>query len=283
MANPGATQPDLVSDLGRLQKRLDDLERKPAPTSLYDPYPSVEWGAIGRPRVSGNVWASCGVSNVTGGKFDRIEAKFLTDWVFNGRSEAEIRIAAFKHSHTTQNKTCVAASSTIRLTGNWNATATTGPVVGLGKWRWIHGLPRGWNVDDDDTDSIYTIELQHRNPDDCLQTADATNDVQVWGFWKREKDNATGWTPSYVVSAEDNANRAAGLKFTDPAPSVGWVSAPDRGFVWDGAYSVSNMHYCVGMPAEQLPEASESGWFWYAGGDMEFVRQPNINEDYFTF
>lgn len=283
MANPGATQPDLVSDLGRMQKRLDDLERKPAPTSLFDTYPSVEWGAIARPLVSGNIWTSCGVSNVTGGKFDRIEAKFLTDMIFNARSEAEIRIAAFKHSHANQSKTCVAASSTVRLTGNWNATETTGPVVGLGKWRWMHGLPRGWNVDTDDEDAIYTIELQHRNPDDCLQKGDITDDTQVFGYFKQEATNAAQWAAAYIVSAADSKDRGAGLTFTDPAPSMGWVSVPDRGFVWDGAYKVSNMHYCVGMSADQLPEASETGWFWYAGGDTEFVRQPNINEGYMSF
>jgi hypothetical protein len=228
------------------------------------------------------------VSNVTGGKFDRIEAKFITDWILNGRSEAEIRIAAFKHSHANQSKTCVSASSTVRLTGNWVADETTGRVnVGLGKWRWMHGLPRGWNVDTDDEDAIYTIELQHRNPDDCLQVVDPS--TQVLAYTKKSNEAAPAplgvWDPIYVdndpsgtyrMIAERRDRNASG---DWPGKAI-WVTTEPG---WDGAYSVSNMHYCVGMSSDQLPEATETGWFWYSGGDAEFTRQPNIEEGYMGF
>ncbi|MFB7420786.1 hypothetical protein ACFC1L_40120 [Streptomyces sp. NPDC056210] len=255
-----------------MQKRLDDLERRPAPTSLYDTYPCVEWAAIGRGKVGDNVWSSCGIANVTGMKFDRVEAKFTTNKILATRSEAEIRIAAFKHSHNTQYKVCVAASTTVRLTGNWGATIDVG-AIGMGKWRWIHGLPIGWNVDTDDQDSIYTIELQHRNPDDCLQTPEDPEQAFVWLKRKSATPDSkfgikgvAGTPPLWVIGQADGG-----------AQPVGWR---DIGSLWDGSYQVSTMHYCAGMSAEQLPEATESGWFWYSGGDAEYVRQPDINERY---
>lgn len=242
----------------------------------------MEWAATGRPRVEGNLWTSCGIANVTGGKFDRVEVKFITDFVISLRSEAEIRLAAFKHSHANQSKTCVAATSTVRLTGNWVGDQETGRVVvGTGKWRWIHGLPRGWNVDPEDEDAIFTIELQHRNPDDCLQTPDPAQPInQVFSFFKKSNEDASRFAAKFVHDKDNAGDIAAGLSWTGDQPSWGWVPIPDNIDRWNGAYSVSNMHYCVGMTAEQIPEASESGWFWYSGGDAEFVRQPNKDEDY---
>jgi hypothetical protein len=285
MAKPGMTQPDLVSDLSTLQKRLDDLERKPVPTSLYDSYPCMNWETVGRNVVGGNQWSSVGVANVTGLKYDRVEAKFLADKIVAERSEAELRLAAFKHSHTTQAKTCIAASSTVRLTGNWDATPTNS-AVGLGKWRWIHNIPRGWNVDSDDLDAIYTIELQHRYNDATWPKPEPEPDrAMLWGFWKMESEDGKVFNPEFVRDKEDGGRIAAGLSWAAGTnqPHMGWVDIPSNVSNWDGTYRISNMHYCVGMAAEQLPEATEAGWFWYSGGDVEIVRQPDITEAYINF
>lgn len=51
MARPGTTEPDLVGELRKLQGRLDALERKPVPQSIYDRYPATESQAPGRPRM----------------------------------------------------------------------------------------------------------------------------------------------------------------------------------------------------------------------------------------
>lgn len=280
MAKPGSTQPDLVTELARMQKRLDDLERRPVPTSLYDSYPCIEWAAVNRQSVYGNLWSSCSISNVTGMKFDRIEARFITNDVVAERSEAELRLAAFKYSHVTRNKTCVAASKTVRLTGNGDAS-TGGSTVGTGKWRWIHGLPRGWDLDNDSSEVVYTIELQHRNPNDCLRYPDEAPYRQLYGFSKLAQESGEQWTAAYVRSASDPDAFAAGLKWgSNTAPQLGWYNLPQGGYLWNGAYSISNLHYCVGMAEEQLPEATEDGYFWYAGGNVEVVRPPNTQEAY---
>ncbi|WP_406379032.1 hypothetical protein [Streptomyces sp. NBC_00197] len=203
-----------------MKQRLDYLERAPSPDTNYDTYPTVEWAAVSRQATGGNVWSSCGIANVSGPGFDRVEVKFITDRVIPARSESEIRLAAFRHSAESGEKTCIAASSTFRLTGNYGVSGTTSG-IGIGKIRWVHGIPIGWDADEDGVGSIYTVELQHRNPNDCPMTGDSS---------------------------------------------------------WDGAYKVSNMLYCVGMPTEQLPDASPSGWFWYEGGNTEVVRQPDITE-----
>lgn len=226
MPRPGQTKPDLVSELRRMQDRLSAVERRPVLGSAFDTYPCMEWETTSRPRQAGNVWTSCGIANVTGVSFDRVEAKFTADRIIPARSEVEIRIAAFRHPHDTFAKECIGASSAVRLTGNYSVVGTKSGMGG-GKWRWIHGLPYGWDADETgDSSSIYTIELQHRNPDDCTQTSDST---------------------------------------------------------WDGAYKISNMHYCAGLPEEQIPDASESGWFWYAGGDYEVVRQADTEEAFMTY
>ncbi len=275
MARPNTTSPDLVSDLREIKSRLDALERKPIPQSIYDQYPSIEWSAIGRGRVAGNVWSSCGVANVTGLKYDRVEVKYITDRIITGRSEAEVRLAAFRHDHANQFKECIAATRTVRLTGSTNR------VLGVGKWRWIHGIQFGWDYTDAD-DAVYTIELQHRNPDDCPQTADPN--YEVFNYYKRTNQNEDPdlgvWSPINIVNDQSNSyrmiaeRRPQGSSFNAPA---GWIEIPGA---WDGSYNMSNMHYCVGLTQERLPEATVPGWQWFVGGGAVHARDANINEPY---
>ncbi|MFJ8394385.1 hypothetical protein [Streptomyces sp. NPDC094144] len=280
MARPGTTEPDLVGDLRTIKARLEALERKPVPQATFDQYPAVEWAATGRPRVSGNVWTSCSMANVTGLKYDRVELKYITDWILKGRSEAEVRVAAFRHSSTSQFKECISASSVTRLVGG------TSRVVGVGKVRWIHGIQFGWDYTDAD-DAIYTIELQHRNPDDCPQAPDPSTQV----FAPNKKSDKAAPSGFGQIFFNDGANAGQWIwgnmlkyvngKWSDdgtPA-SYGWNNIPGA---WEGSYNISNMHYCVGLPQDRLPSATTEGWHWYVGGEAKFVRAGNINEPTFS-
>ncbi|QPB09556.1 hypothetical protein CPT_Sycamore_016 [Streptomyces phage Sycamore] len=279
MARPGTTEPDLVGELRKMQGRLDALERAPVPQTVFDQYPSVEWAAQGRPMVSGNRWTSCGVANVSGMKFDRVEVKYITDWILKGRSEAEIRLAAFRHDYASQFKECISTTDVVRLVGGTR-------VVGVGKWRWIHGIGFGWDYTDDDN-AIYTIELQHRNPDDCLQKEDPS--TQLFAPYKNsDKAAPSGFDQLFYNNGANqgvwiwsNLMKYANSKWSnDGTPAdYAWNSIPGN---WDGAYSVSNMHYCVGLSQERLPGASEKGYHWYVGGESKFVRAGDIAEPYLS-
>lgn len=45
-----------------------------------------------------------------------------------------------------------------------------------------------------------------------------------------------------------------------------------------GSYSISAMHYCVGLPAERIPEATAKGWAWIRGTNGGWGRDPDITE-----
>lgn len=277
MARPGTTSPDLVSELRAMKTRLEALERKPIPQTSYDQYPCVEWAATPRGPVADNKWSSVSVANVTGLRYDRVESKFLAYDVRAGRSEAEVRLAAFRHSYNSSLKECISATSTVRLTGNTNG------VVAVCKWRWIHGIEFGWDYTDSD-DAIYTIELQHRNPNDCPRTEDPGTDVFAWN----KPSNKSGdpdlsvWSPIHIANDSGNdyrfigERRPRGGSMNAPA---GWVRVSDG---WDGRYNLSQMHYCVGVPQDRAPNAAVPGWFWIVGGGVEFARGPNINEPVFS-
>ncbi|MEW1550955.1 hypothetical protein [Streptomyces tsukubensis] len=206
---------------------------------------------------------------MTGLKYDRIECKFITFNIVAARSEAEVRLAAFRHAYDSSLKECVSATSTVRLTGN---TANT---ISVAKFRWIHGIQFGWDYTDDDS-AIYTIELQHRNPNDLPARADDYR--QVYGFSKLSKTTAPEGGALAMPNNTDFAT--AVVSQTRPGVGLGWWRIGDD--AWDGRYSISQMHYCVGMSQERLPTASTSGWFWNVGGGARFVRDPNINEPYFN-
>lgn len=136
-----------------MKRRLSAVERAPAPETKFDRYPTTEWAPVPRDRLGGTTWASAGIANVTGVSYDRVELKFLTDSIVTGRAEAEIRVAAFKHSGTSRE--CVSASRTMHIRG-LNPSPGTGTCV----VRWIHGIPHGWDYSTGE--AVYTIELQHR-------------------------------------------------------------------------------------------------------------------------
>ncbi|QDQ14318.1 hypothetical protein [Streptomyces spectabilis] len=209
------------------------------------------------------------MANVTGLKYDRVEAKFVTYNVRSNRSEAEVRLAAFRHSYSAGTKECVSATNTVRLIGNQANT------VSVCKWRWMHGIQFGWDYTESDS-AVYTIELQHRNPNDCPQEPDDYR--QVYGFSKLSKTN----TPDGGALAMPNNDQfsTAVLSNTRPGTAIGWYRIGDN--IWEGKYEVSQMHYCVGLDQERLAEASPEGWFFIVGGDARTVRAPNVNEPYFS-
>ncbi|MFI2242381.1 hypothetical protein [Streptomyces chrestomyceticus] len=275
MARPNTTTPDLVADLRDIQNRLDALERRPVPQTVFDQYPTTEWEAVGRDNVYGNIWTSCGIANVTGLKYDRVEVKYITDAVIKGRSEAEIRLAAFRHEYGSQFKKCVSATSVMHLTGE------TAGTVCVGKWRWIHSIQFGWDYTDEDN-AVYTIELQHRYPNGMQQKPDKPPVMQMYGFMKMSDQNAS-WSGGLLQGDGANNTWAPGLRPANGGvPAYGWVDVQDRDSVWDGSHRISNMHYCVGMPQERLPDASVEGWHWYTGSSR-VGRAGNVNEEYLQF
>jgi hypothetical protein len=262
-----------VGELRAIKAQIAALERKPVPQTIFDQYPTSEWAAVGRGQVFANTWSSCGIANVTGLKYDRVEVKYITDRILQGRSEAEVRLAAFRHEANTQYKECVSASNTVRLVGE------SARHLDVGKWRWIHGIEFGWDYTDTDN-AIYTIELQHRNPNDCPQAADDPAVTQVHAYYKMS-DAPTPWTSDLLQGDGGNGVWAPGLRpYNGGVASVGWVDVQDTNAAWDGSYSISNMHYCVGMSQERLPSATEDGWHWYTGPAV-FARSANVNEEYY--
>ncbi|MFF2406714.1 hypothetical protein [Streptomyces sp. NPDC058092] len=263
--------PSLVNELSELKRRMSAIERAPAPVNKFDRYPSVEWAAVGRGRLGQNEWSSCGIANVTGMVFDRVEVKYITDRIIKGRSEAEIRLAAFRHYGNAQREV-VSASATMWVGGETNR------VIGTGTIQWIHGIPFGWDYADDTT--IYTIELQHRYAS-ASQTPDKVNVRQMFGYSKMSNENLKN--TDGIISNPDGKIWAPGLSaISGGVPYYGWVDVEDRNDVWDGSYNISNMHYCVGLPAERLPNASVKGNFWYRGtSNIKGVRDPDITEPVF--
>ncbi|MEU3448522.1 hypothetical protein AB0H29_15040 [Streptomyces thermolilacinus] len=256
-----------MNELAEVKRRLSAIERAPVPVNKFDRYPVIEWAAQGRPPVSGNVWTSVGISNATGLTFDRVEVKFITDWLLTGKREAEVRLAAFRHTGNAQRE-IVSASATLGLTGN--TTRNVGVVV----LRWVHGIPYGWDYADDTT--IYTIELQHRykkgpeNPKGrdiyaiAAPEGSAINgNILNWGY-KQDDGGKWWWVPTYRDGSPW-------------APDFVTVPNPD-----EGSYSISAMHYCVGLPQERIPEATAYGWHWRRGTNGAWLRDPDITEPYFS-
>ncbi|MER5258530.1 hypothetical protein [Streptomyces sp. NPDC002855] len=260
--------PSLVNELAEVKRRLAAIERAPTPVNSFDRYPQVEWAAQPRPEVGSNMWSSFGVANVTGLVFDRVEVKFIADWLLTGKREAEVRLAAFRH-------TGKAEREIVSASGVFNLTGLTSRRIAVCVMRWVHQIPYGWDYDDDTT--IYTIELQHRykkgpeNPKGqtfyaiAAPEGTAVNDgILNWGY-KQDDDGKWWWVPTYRANSK-------------------W--APDFLTVpsWDeGTYSLSSMHYCVGLPAERIPEASAYGWAWVRGSNGEWGRGPDITEPHFGF
>ncbi|MFF3557318.1 hypothetical protein ACFYXL_28375 [Streptomyces tsukubensis] len=251
-----------MNELAELKRRLSAIERAPAPESRFDRYPVVEWATRGRPPTGGNIWSSVGVANVTGMTFDRVETKFITDNLYTGRREAEVRLAAFRHTGRAERE-IVSASSVLNLTG------TTNRVVGVVVMRWVHGIPFGWDYDTATT--VYTIELQHRyrkGPEDpkgrTMYTIAAPEGSAVdgnilnWGyqdnFWITSYKTGSPWAPDFVTVP--NAD--------------------------EGSYNISPMHYCVGLPQTRIPEADEKGWAWTRGTNSSWGRDPDITEPHMS-
>ncbi|WP_282793680.1 hypothetical protein [Streptomyces sp. CC224B] len=257
----------MVNELAELRRRLAAVERAPAPVTKFDRYPAVEWAAQGRPPVGGNIWSSVGIANVTGLTFDRVEVKFITDHLYAGRREAEVRLAAFRH-------TGMAGREIVSASGVLNLTGDTDRNVGVVIMRWVHGIPYGWDYADDTT--IYTIELQHR--------------------YRKGPENRRGTTFYAIAAPQGTDTNGNILNFGHTQDDGGkwwWVPTYRKDSPWapdfvtipnadNGAYSISALHYCVGLPAERIPEATPKGWAWVRGGGHSWGRDPDIREPHFS-
>ncbi|MFE4367949.1 MULTISPECIES: hypothetical protein [unclassified Streptomyces] len=216
---------------------------------------------------------------MSGLKYDRLELKFITDRMIKGRSEAEMRVAAFRHAYGTQFKECISASSVMTIHGPSDGSRS----IGIGKIRWIHGVQFGWDYTDAD-DAIYTIELQHRNPDSVPMKGDPGR--QLYAFSKLTTENeSTGigdWRPMNISNDSSNSYRMLAERRAQGSSNwtanSGWYQID---IPWDGSYNISNMHYCVGLPQERLPDATTAGWFWYSGGTFDITRPGDIAEPYY--
>ncbi|MFI6861302.1 hypothetical protein ACIBKZ_15605 [Streptomyces sp. NPDC050421] len=260
-----ALPPSLTGELNDLKKRLASLERRPEPVARFDRYPTSEWAARGRGKVTNNAWSSCGIANVTGLVYDRLECKFYTDWFIKGRSEGELRLAAFRHYGNTS-KVCVSASSAFRIHGN--ATRSTG----TGVMRWKHGIPFGWDYQNGE--ATYTVELQHRylkGP-----TADKPDRVKLFGYSIPEGKAVPTKGGGLAVDPGSEYQTAVLGGSNMGNVSAGWTLVGDPYDLdpWDGSYAVSNMHYCVGLPADRL-EMTGDVWAWFNGGESSWGAAGN--------
>ncbi|MFG2183068.1 hypothetical protein ACGFLS_30715 [Streptomyces abikoensis] len=256
-----ALPPSLVQEIAGLQRRLTALERKPESMTKFDRYPVIDGGALSREPVAGNLWTTCSIANVTGMVFDRVECKFITDWLLKGRREAEVRLAAFRHTGN-NSREIVSASSVLELNGLKDRSVAS--VV----MRWVHGIPFGWDYGDDTT--VYTIELQHR--------------------YKKGPEKIKGQTV-YAIAAPEGTSMDGILNWG--YKDNWWISTYREGSPWEpdfvtvpswdqGTYSISPMFYCVGLPKERIPEATPKGWAWIKWSDSKWTRDPNISEPYFN-
>ncbi|MFE5621720.1 hypothetical protein ACFQ8S_06860 [Streptomyces virginiae] len=255
-----------MNELNELKRRLSAVERKPDVLAKFDRYPTTEWAAVPRSRISWNPWSSCGIANVTGLVYDRVECKFVTDNFLQTRAEGEVRLAAFRHFGG-GGKECVSASRSFIIRGG------TSRGTGLCVFRWIHGIPFGWDYEDGT--ATYTIELQHRYR--TTQVSDGKR--QIFAYLRYNTDGSS-W-PEGLVNSGDYW--APGVKAVGGmVPSMGWQDIDDRDNVWDGSYSISNMHYCVGLPEERIPGATTDGWAYYTGGLTSWGSAGNINDEFFS-
>ncbi|MGW6313817.1 hypothetical protein [Streptomyces sp. NPDC055099] len=268
--NANALPPSLVTELSEIKRRLNAVERAPDVLAKFDRYPTTEWAAIGRGKVGGNVWSSCGIANVTGLVYDRIEAKFITDRMITGKAEAEIRFAAFRHFGNAQTE-CVSASRSFIIRGD------TTRRIGTCVFQWVHGIPFGWDYEDGD--ATYTIELQHKYVKG--PTAEVPDRRQILGFTKAVSTNAPD--SGALKMPNNEAYATAVISENRPGVSLGWLTVSDPGELdpYDGSYNVSNMHYCVGLAADRAPKATPDGWHYFSGGDTADGSAGNVNDPYF--
>jgi len=262
-----AHAPDLGREIKELRRRLDAAERAPESLNKFDRYPTAEWAAIGRGPVGGNAWSSCGISDVTGLVYDRVETKFITSNMIQGQREAEVRLAAFRHYGNAQ-KECVSASSALRIHGS-----TAPGALGTGILRWVHGIPFGWDYADGT--ATYTIELQHRYL--VGPTPPAVNRLQVFGMWKFEQDPAAQGGGG--VETDAGNGKWAVYQSGNNRSAIGYVTIPSTN-TDDGSYGISTMHYCAGLPEERIPEAGPNGWAWYIGGNSSWGDAGNVNDPF---
>ncbi len=259
--------PSLVDELADLKRRLSAIERAPTPQAKFDRYPAVEREPQPRLPAPGNVWSSFSVANLTGLAFDRVEVKFLTDKLMPGKREAETRIAVFRHANDGKTREIVSASTVLNLAGT--PAVQTGSVC----WRWSHGIPYGWDYEDENT--IYTLELQHRykvGPEKLKGVTSfvasapegtSINDLRTVGVEEHPPGSGKWWW---------------GIQHRDPGPwAPRFVTVPNAD---DGAYRLSPMHYCVGLPADRLPDGTPYGWAALLGVNGTWGRAGDITEPY---
>jgi hypothetical protein len=266
--------PSLVNELSELKRRMSAIERAPAPVNKFDRYPAIEWAAQGRPEVGGNVWSSVSIANVTGLTFDRLECKFITDFMYTGKREAEVRLAAFRHDGNA-NRTIVSASNVLNLHG------LPTRAVGVGIMRWVHGIPFGWDYEENNT--TYTVELQHRYRVGPETWDSDEHTTDVFAFAKPTK-TAGPPTGGPLEMPNNTAYETMVLPKSKSSSIYGsWITLPDTSSEQDkyGMYSISAMQYCVGLPAERIPEASAAGWAWTRNCSSSWGRAADITEDHF--
>ncbi|OKH99999.1 hypothetical protein A6A06_23560 [Streptomyces sp. CB02923] len=258
-----AVPPSLVNEMAELKRRMAAIENAPIPANKFDRYPAVEWAAKERDRIGDNSWSSVSIANVTGMSFDRVECKFIVDRMIAGKRLAEIRLAAFRHTGNAVRE-IVSASGVTGFNGKFGSS---GAIV----VRWIHGIPFGWDYADDTT--VYTIELQHRyrkGPESpkgqSLYTIAATEGAPsdgVMGYgYQQDSSGKWWWVPTFRGGSPWSAQ---------------FVTIPNQD---RGTYSISSMHYCVGLPQGRIPEANVNAWMWARGTGIEYVRGPDISEPY---
>ncbi|MER5638420.1 hypothetical protein ABT095_15845 [Kitasatospora sp. NPDC002227] len=254
--------PSLVSELSELRRRLDTIERAPAPVNSFDRYPTAEWDPVDRGIVAGNVWHAASIASVTGLVFDRIETKFTTYGVIKGKREPEIRLAAYRHGRD-GSKVIVSASSTWQLSGDTTA------YLAAGRIRWVHGIPFGWDYATD-TD-VYTIELQVRYAIGPEQIPT----VRIWTIGAAPTASTSGLQTRSVGTDTDGKNFNT-LTYKDgSAYGAGLVDIPARD---TGNAKISAMQYCVGLPASRVPDATPDGVLAY---DLTWKvsRSPSLSEE----
>lgn len=258
-----AMQPSLVSELREMNRRLSALERKPEVLAKFDRYPTAEWAAIPREQTAGNIWSSVGIANVTGLVYDRVQLRYIFSNMVPGVNEAEMRLAAFKHTDD-GTKTCVSASRTLLIHGDAE------PAVGTITWQWIHGIPHGWDYDEGP--ATYTIEAQHRY---LVGPWEYPAGTETFGIYR-----LTEFPGDAAVMAVRNADNTAWHwvpSFVDGTPNVymGWLP---HGDTQRDQYHISTLHYCVGLPEDRAPLASTDGRVRAINGGTEWGTAGNIND-----
>ncbi|MEU9231212.1 hypothetical protein [Streptomyces subrutilus] len=251
---------------------MSAIERAPAPVNAFDRYPVAEWAAQGRHEALGNMWSSVSIANVTGLTFDRIEAKFITDWMITGRREAEVRLAAFRHDSEGQ-RWIVSASRVLNLHGL--SARNTGVIL----FRWIHGIPFGWDYEENNT--VYTIELQHRYRVGPQEDNFEARNRDIFVFYKNQNQDPP-FGGGALEMASNNDYDTMVLPKNRPGVSGGWMTVhePVEDHVKYGSYSISAMHYCVGLPKERIPEATSDGWIESRGLNTSWGRAADLTEEY---